>query len=65
MDDIKLSSFKYAKCMAGGLHDGELLNLICLDEKCQQRGLICPVCHMESHENHYVMPLKTFLGKIK
>lgn len=38
------------KCREGGLHDGEVLNFVCVDTKCAKKGLICPVCRMNDHE---------------
>lgn len=48
--DIKKMSLSYAKCPAGDLHNGEILSLVCVDAKCQKRGLICPICRMMNHE---------------
>jgi hypothetical protein len=50
--DIKKISLSYAKCPAGDLHTGEILSLVCVDTKCQKRGLICPICKMMNHEEH-------------
>jgi hypothetical protein len=47
--DIKKMSLSYAKCPAGDLHTGEILSLVCVDSKCQKRGLICPICKMINH----------------
>lgn len=51
-EDIKKISLSYAKCPAGDLHTGEILSLVCVDTKCQKRGLICPICKMMNHEEH-------------
>jgi hypothetical protein len=58
---IRKTSLKYIKCQGGDLHDGESMNLVCVDEQCNYRGLICPVCKIESHDHHYIMPIKIFL----
>ena len=47
------------------MHDGEALNLVCVDDKCDHRGLLCPVCKMESHDSHHILPIKIFLGQIR
>lgn len=46
---IKKSSFKYVHCGLGGLHSGEVMNMVCVDSTCTQRGMICPICRMEKH----------------
>ena len=43
-DFIKKARVRYLKCQEGGLHEGEVLNFICIDPQCRQKGLICPVC---------------------
>jgi hypothetical protein len=53
-DSLKKSRMQYMKCREGGLHDGELLNFVCVDTKCEKKGLICPVCRMNEHEEHKV-----------
>jgi len=47
--DFKKQSFSYAKCPAGDLHTGEIMSLVCVDAKCQKRGLICPICRANNH----------------
>lgn len=63
--DIKKMSLSYAKCPNGDLHTGEILSLVCVDAKCQKRGLICPICRMMNHDNHEVMPLKIFIDEVR
>lgn len=58
---IKKYSFKHVKCNQGGMHTGEVMNMVCVDSACTHRGLICPICRMENHESHQVLPIKTFL----
>ena len=58
-------SFSYAKCPAGDLHTGEIMSLVCVDAKCSKRGLICPICRMNNHDDHEVMPLKIFIGEVQ
>ena len=41
------------------------MNLVCVDSSCTKRGLICPVCRMNNHEEHQVLPLKIFLDEVK
>ena len=64
-NSFQKSHFKYTKCQGGDLNAGETLNLVCVDEKCDHRGLICPVCKMESHNECHILPVKIFLGEIK
>jgi hypothetical protein len=41
------------------------MNMICLDNTCLKKGLICPICRMEQHEKHQILPIKTFLEHIR
>lgn len=61
---IKKAKVKYFKCKQGGLHDGEIMNFICIDPNCKNKGLICPVCQSTDHEGHQSMHLKIFLAEI-
>lgn len=59
-DYIKKSKIHYLKCDEGELHQGEVLNFVCVDSKCSKKGLICPVCRMSDHQDHKVtLPCKT------
>ena len=40
------------------------MNLICVDERCNYRGLICPICKLYSHADHYILPIKAFLDQV-
>ena len=55
-DFIKKSKLSYLKCTSGELHEGESLTLVCVESKCQKKGLICPVCRMNEHDTHKVPP---------
>jgi hypothetical protein len=48
-ESIKKYSLKYVHCPHGGLHSGEVMNLVCVDSTCNHRGLICPICRMDHH----------------
>lgn len=41
------------------------MSLVCVDAKCSKRGLICPICRMNNHEDHEIMPLKIFIGEVQ
>lgn len=34
------------------IHCAEPLDLVCLSGNCEQRGLLCYLCKMESHADH-------------
>lgn len=63
-DFIKKVKVKYLKCKKGDMHDGEILNFICIDTACKAKGLICPVCQSTLHEGHQTLHLKVFLNEI-
>ena len=42
-------------------HDNNPLNLVCIDQACPRRGLICTHCMHYEHKNHKTMPLKIFI----
>ncbi len=46
---IKNKKLKYLECNIGDLHEGETLNLVCIDAKCLNNGIICSVCRLEKH----------------
>ena len=64
-DNVKKMKLHYSQCPAGDLHTGELMNLVCVDANCTRRGLICPICRMNNHEEHQILPLKIFLDEVK
>ena len=55
---------RYFPCKKGGDHDGEVLNYICLEQKCKNKGLICSMCKL-NHKDHTTMPLKMLLQGLK
>lgn len=63
-DEIKERVLQYHSCPLGDLHEGEQLNLVCLDPQCKETGLICPICRTQKHQKHKVTPLKFFLSDI-
>lgn len=42
--DIKNTKMKYLECNNGDLHEGEILNLVCIDPTCKDNGMICSIC---------------------
>jgi hypothetical protein len=62
--EFRPDKLSYLDCHRGQLHEGEQLSFVCLDNRCMERGLICPVCHELDHRSHRVMPLKIFLGEL-
>jgi hypothetical protein len=63
-DQIKKLRVRYLRCTKGDLHEGEVLNFICIDPACRAKGLICPVCQNTTHEGHKTLHLKLFLSEI-
>lgn len=63
-DLIKKLRVRYLRCTKGDLHEGEVLNFICIDPACRNKGLICPVCQNTTHEGHQTLHLKLFLNEI-
>jgi len=63
-DQIKKLKVRYLKCSKGGLHEGEVLNFVCIDANCKNKGLICPVCQNTTHAGYQTMHLKIFLNEI-
>jgi|LakMenEpi03Aug12_release.lakeMendotaPanAssembly.Ray.scaffolds.fasta_scaffold3938602_1 hypothetical protein len=62
-DQESWSRMKYLECK-NILHEGEKLNLVCIDKKCKRSGLICSLCSTE-HDKHRVIPLKIVLDNLK
>ena len=46
-------------------HESEPMNLYCMGEECEQRGLICALCEEESHRNHKPTSLKILLKDVE
>jgi len=68
MDFLKQEDFQkiyYLECDKQASHEGEALNVLCIDKKCNQNGLICPICENENHKDHQVVPLKFFLQSLQ
>lgn len=42
----------YTICPRGGYHTGEVLNMVCLEPKCQNSQLCCCACVEEAHKDH-------------
>lgn len=55
---------KYLTCDKPMAHQGEFLNLICIESGCPERGLICSICKAEAHDKHRVIPLRMFLEEV-
>jgi hypothetical protein len=63
-EQIKKLRVRYLKCSKGDMHEGEVLNFICIDPACRNKGLICPVCQNTTHDQHQTLHLKLFLAEI-
>lgn len=64
LEQLKKLKVRYLKCSKGDLHQGEVLNFICIDPQCKNKGLVCPVCQATDHQHHHTMHLKMFLTEI-
>ncbi|KRW98486.1 hypothetical protein PPERSA_03317 [Pseudocohnilembus persalinus] len=66
MEKIQQQAIQYQCCNKGGLHEGECLNLICLDKSCKNEKLLCSVCIQDYHSEHQkkIMPVKKFLAMV-
>jgi hypothetical protein len=53
-------------CAKGGLHNNELINQVCLEKGCVDRGefLLCMVCAEQEHAQHNHIPAKVLLQEI-
>lgn len=60
----KVYKIAYSKCKKGGLHNGEPLNIVCLDNKCSEQMLICSICKSEEHDKHATQPLKMYIDHL-
>ena len=56
---------KYMECTHDKSHQGECLNLVCLNESCFHRSLICSMCKNTEHKGHNIKPLKFYLSDLK
>lgn len=54
---IETPRVEYLPCALGGYHFGEVLNMVCLEQPCQQNSLCCCACVEESHKDHKYSPL--------
>ncbi|KRX02676.1 Phox homologous domain [Pseudocohnilembus persalinus] len=57
-------NINYYQCKKDFLHNRENLDYICIDQKCQQKGLVCCMCIDENHQQHQTLSLKSFLSTI-
>lgn len=49
---------------ACGKHDSEPMNMFCIDNECDKRGLLCALCEASSHEHHRILSLKVLLNDV-
>jgi hypothetical protein len=56
------NEFKYPECTRGDFHNGEVLNLVCLEPKCIQQSIICGICYDQTHRDHKIRPLKLIIN---
>ena len=54
----------YLTCKKEGLHEGECLNLLCLEKDCKF-DLICAICHEEFHKDHKTSSIKKLRNQFK
>jgi hypothetical protein len=54
---------KYMEC-GEGEHEGEKVNLICLNRECADSPLICSLCASHRHKGHAFKPLKIHLDEL-
>lgn len=52
---------KYMECQKDKMHEGEYLNLVCLNDSCRDDSLICSMCKNDKHKGHTTSPLKFYL----
>ncbi|KRX09302.1 hypothetical protein PPERSA_05971 [Pseudocohnilembus persalinus] len=66
LDFFDIKSFKYPTCQKDGFHEGEPVNLICIEECClkQKNYLLCTQCFDNNHKSHQIRPLKFILAHI-
>lgn len=53
----------YRGCHAYG-HQGQPLDKVCVDIRCNQHGLICSACYEMWHNGHNIVPFAQFLSLI-
>lgn len=63
---VKTQPYKinYSYCNKKGQHQGEPLNVVCLEESCAGQRLICSICQSENHAQHKVQPLKFYFDNL-
>lgn len=54
---------KYMDCSEAG-HEGEKINLVCLNVGCFENSLICSLCTTQQHQGHVFKPLKFYLDEL-
>ncbi len=54
---------KYIECSEPH-HEGEKVNLICLNQACADNSLICSICSSDKHKGHQFKPLKIYLDEL-
>ena len=62
---FEIKKLQYMECDKGVNHSGELLNVSCIDQDWDNKGLICSTCEEEDHQTHQIIPLKIFMQDIK
>lgn len=48
---------KYIECSVKE-HQGEKANIVCLEDSCKDKSIICSLCTSEGHLNHQTIPIK-------
>jgi hypothetical protein len=58
-EEVPSYIIKYIGCAQEG-HQGEKVNLICLNSECHEHSLICSLC-TPKHRGHAYKPIKVYL----
>ena len=61
-EEIPSYIIKYIECNQEG-HQGEKVNLICLNNECHEHSLICSLC-TPKHRGHNYKPIKIYLDEL-
>lgn len=55
---LEYSNIVYPECDKGNYHFGEKVNMICIDEVCDEEKIGCSACMEQNHPDHKIIPLK-------
>ena len=54
----------FQECDVAG-HEDYFLQLVCVEQTCPKRGLICSMCQFGDHQKHQTIPFRLFLESYK